>query len=69
MKKTYETPKAEKYIFNYAENVTASNAYDFEQYKNVKHYPNLNPCYESNSSDLHVPFALPCMDGAILKKK
>jgi len=67
MKKTYETPKAEKYIFNYAENVTASNTIDYEQYKNVKHYPDLNPCYTHNTSDLMVPFATTCILNAIIK--
>ena len=65
MKKVYETPKAVKYVFNYVENVTASNPYS--EYENVKNYPNLNPCYTHNTSDLHVPFTTTCIENAILK--
>ncbi len=51
MKKVYETPKAVKYVFNYQENVVASNS----QWENVKNYPNLNPCYTHNTSNLNPP--------------
>lgn len=67
MKKTYETPKAEKYIFNYVENVTASNTFNYEQYKDDKNYPDLNPCYRHNTSDLQVPFTTTCIENAIKK--
>ena len=52
MKKQYETPKAEKYVFNYLENVVASNG------KKPKHSEpdgknNANACYTHNGANVN----------------
>ena len=51
MKKQYEAPKAEKFEFNYRENVVASGEEDIE---NVKFYPNINPCNTGNGANMNV---------------
>ena len=47
MKKTYETPKAEKYEFNYSENVVAS----FDTAEVGKN--NKNACYKHNGANVN----------------
>ena len=47
MKKTYESPKAVKYVFDYTENVVASNG------KKGKHGHASNSCYTHNGSDVY----------------
>ena len=47
MKKAYETPKAVKYVFDYTDNVVASNA------KDGKTGHAANACYTHNGSDVY----------------
>ena len=46
MKKAYETPKAIKYVFDYTDNVVASNG------KNGRTGPSSNSCHTGNTADV-----------------
>ncbi len=60
MKKVYETPKAIKYVFDYTENVVASNG------KDGKTGHAINACDSHNGSD---EYALGCQGNSKNKNK
>ena len=51
MKKTYETPRAVKYVFDYQENVVASFDFDVKDGRDPSH-PSSNSCYTHNTDDV-----------------
>ena len=53
MKKAYETPKAVMYVFNYQDNVVASNTDDEGNIKDGKTGHAANACGTHNASDVY----------------
>ena len=59
MKKHYETPIAEKLIFNYQENVVAASGSNVKDGRDPSH-PSYNACLTQNTSDNSTHNSNPC---------